>query len=170
MSKRNVVLTGFMGTGKSTVGRLLAARLGYEFVDTDELIAIRSGRSIPDIFSQDGEQAFRRWESHVSQTLAGRKGLVIATGGGLMLDSDNAVALGEGAHVFCLTAEPEEIVARLANTDGDRPLLDGPNPAMQIRKLLAQRADRYGRFPQVDTSGKNSQQIVEEIMQCISVM
>ena len=118
MGKQNVVLTGFMGTGKSTVGRLLAARLDYVFVDTDELIVARDGRSIADIFREDGQAVFRRWESRIAQELAGQSGLVIATGGRLMLDETNAAALAENGRVFCLTAAPETILARLADDGG----------------------------------------------------
>lgn len=164
--RQNIILTGFMGTGKTTVGRLLAARLERTLVDTDEVIVTKSGRSIAELFRQEGEAAFRRWESRVSRDLAGQEGLVIATGGRLMLDPDNAAVLSQNGLVFCLTAEPEEIVARLAD-DERRPLLDVPDPARRIGQLLAQRQAGYGRFPQIDTSGKSPEQVVEEIVQCI---
>ena len=99
----NIILTGFMGTGKTTVGRLLAERLGREFVDTDDLIVARAGRPIADIFNDDGETRFREWEAQVAGELAGRRGLVIATGGRLMLDPDNAAALGATGPVLCLS-------------------------------------------------------------------
>jgi shikimate kinase / 3-dehydroquinate synthase len=167
MNRHNVVLTGFMGTGKSTVGRLLAAWLGYAFVDTDELIVVRNGRSISDIFRESGEAAFRQMEAAIAQELSGQAGLVIATGGRLMLDEANAAALLENGRAFCLTAEPEEIIARL---DGDerRPLLDVPDPAAQIRRLLAARAAAYGRFPQITTSGKAPEQVAEEIFSMVN--
>lgn len=170
MDERSVILTGFMGTGKSTVGRMLAGRLGLEFVDTDALIEARSGRRIAEIFHEEGELAFRRLEAQIARELAGRRGLVIATGGRMMLDPANEAALGQDAHIFCLTAEPEQIIARLATDAGKRPLLDVPDPAGRIRELLAQRAERYGRFNQIKTDGKTSRQIVEEIISCISVM
>ncbi len=162
-----MVLTGFMGTGKSTVGRLLAARSGYGFVDTDELIVARDGRSIADIFREDGPAAFRRWETVISQELAGREGLVIATGGRLMLDEANAAALSQNAHVFCLTARPEVVLDRLADDDGRRPLLDVPDPAQAIERLMEERRAGYGRFPQIYTDNKTAQQVTEEIIQCI---
>lgn len=165
MEKRNVVLTGFMGTGKSTVGRLLAAQLGYTFVDTDELIVARDGRSIADIFREDGQAAFRRWESRIAQELAGQSGLVIATGGRLMLDVGNAAALMANGRVFCLTAAPETIMARLADDGGRRPLLDVPEPARQIERLLNQREAKYGRFPQIPTDDKTPGQVAAEILQ-----
>jgi shikimate kinase len=165
MQKRNVVLTGFMGTGKSTVGRLLAALLGYAFVDTDELIVARDGRSIADIFREDGQTVFRRWEAVVARELAGQSGLVIATGGRLMLDEANAAALGANGRVFCLTAAPETILTRLHNDNGRRPLLDVPNPAQQIERLLKERREKYGRFTQITTDDKAPAQIAAEILQ-----
>jgi shikimate kinase len=165
MEKRNVVLTGFMGTGKSTVGRLLAAELDYRFVDTDELIVARDGRSIAAIFREDGQFAFRRWEAVISQELAGQMGLVIATGGRLMLDEANAAALSQNSSVFCLTAAPETILARLADDAGRRPLLDVPNPAQAIINLLEKRREGYGRFPQINTDDKTPGQIAAEIFQ-----
>jgi shikimate kinase/3-dehydroquinate synthase len=163
MTRPNIVLTGFMGTGKSSVGRLLAARLGYGFVDTDELIVARDGRTIADIFRESGEETFRQWEATIAQELSQAEGLVIATGGRLMVDEVNAAALQQNGRVFCLTAEPEEIIARL---DGDerRPLLNVADPAAQIRRLLAARKEAYGRFPQIATDGKTPEQVAGEIV------
>lgn len=163
----NVVLTGFMGTGKSTVGRLLAERLGFDFVDTDEWIVVRDGRSIAEIFREEGQGAFRDWERRVALELAQRDNLVIATGGRLMLDEVNAAVLGRNGRVFCLTAKPETIIARLEE-DVRRPLLNVPDPAAKIRQLLEKRAEAYGRFPQIDTEGKTAVQVAEEIWQCLS--
>lgn len=146
MEMQNIVLTGFMGTGKSTVGRLLAARLGYQFVDTDELIVARDGRAIAEIFHQSGEETFRRLEAAVAQELSQATGLVIATGGRLMVDEANAAALRRNGRVFCLTAEPQEIISRLGDDDR-RPLLNVPDPAAQIQHLLTDRQAAYGRFP-----------------------
>lgn len=162
MTRPNIVLTGFMGTGKTTVGRLLAQRLSYAFVDTDELIVARTGRSVADIFRHSGQDAFRRWEAWAARELAGSEATVIATGGRLMLDEDNAAALGRNALVFCLTAEPEEILARLAG-DERRPLLEVEDPAARVRELLQARAEAYGRFRQVSTSGKSPEEVAEEI-------
>jgi shikimate kinase len=164
MEKRNVILTGFMGTGKSTVGRLLAAQLGCTFVDTDDLIVARDGRSIAAIFREDGETAFRCWEARITEELAGQSGLVIATGGRLMLDDRNAAALAENGRVFCLTAVPETIVARLLEDGGKRPLLAVPHPAREIERLLEERQGGYGRFRQIDTDNKTPDQIAAEIL------
>lgn len=164
----NIVLTGFMGSGKTTVGRLLAERLAWAFVDTDDLIVQRDGRSIADIFAQDGEAAFRRLETAVALELAEQTNHIIATGGRLMLDPVNAEALARHGRVFCLAASPAEILRRIQD-DGRRPLLDVPNPAARIQQLLAERQAGYGRFPQIGTDGKSAAQIAEEILVCVSI-
>jgi shikimate kinase len=161
----NIVLTGFMGTGKTTVGRLLAERLGFGFVDTDELVVQRDGRTIPTIFAEEGEAYFRGLETAVALELSTQSNLVIATGGRLMLDPVNAAALEKNGRVFCLTASPEEILARVGG--GGRPLLNVPDPAARIRGLLAERAAGYGRYPQINTTGKTADEVVWEIERMI---
>ena len=105
----NIVLTGFMGTGKTTIGRLLADRVGYEFVDTDAIIESRHG-PIADIFATQGEERFRSIERALAAELAERTRLVISTGGGTLLDDPSADALGRTGTVFCLVATPDEIL------------------------------------------------------------
>jgi shikimate kinase len=165
MAMRNVILTGFMGTGKSTVGRLLAARLGYRFVDTDEWIVAQDGRSIPTIFAQSGESAFRRWEVQAAQTLAAERELVIATGGGLLLNPANVAALSATGSIICLTARPETIWQRLEGDGTERPLLNHAHPAQRIHELLVERAAAYGRFTQIATDDRTPEQIVKQILQ-----
>ena len=171
MPARNIVLTGFMGTGKTTVGQILAARLGYEFVDTDVLIEARTGRSIPAIFAEDGEAAFRQLERDIAAELAVQQGLVIATGGRLMLDPANAAELGGTGRIFCLTATPELILTRVLADEKaiERPLLQGPDPATRIRQLLAERAPLYAQFDQVDTTGLTAAEVAEEILRQINL-
>ena len=159
----NIILTGFMGTGKSTVGRLLAGRMGREFVDTDDLIAQRDGRSIADIFNEAGETHFRDLEAQVAAELAERRGLVIATGGRLMLDPANTAVLGATGPVFCLSAEPDVIVSRVASTANGRPLLAGVDPERRIKSLLERRAAAYARFPVVDTGGRTPDDVAVAI-------
>lgn len=160
----NVILTGFMGTGKSTVGRLLAAELGYAVVDTDRIIAQRAGKPISIIFAQDGEDIFRDWESQVTKELAREKRLVIATGGGLMVSERNASLLERSGQVFCLTAQPKDILKRVKKSGEYRPLLDVDDPAGRIEQLLNQRESVYGRYTQIDTSGRSPKRVVKDIL------
>ncbi len=165
MSRNNIILTGFMATGKTTIGKLLAKELGYAFVDTDEVIAKRADMSIPEIFKTKGEAAFRKIESQVAKELSKKEGLVISTGGGLMLDPGNAAALGRKGRVFCLTATPEEILNRVLK-DGsvNRPLLNTPEPVQCIVGMMEQRSRQYGRFPQLTTSGKTPVQVMKKLL------
>ncbi|MBR90325.1 MAG: hypothetical protein CMO66_03515 [Verrucomicrobiales bacterium] len=139
---RNLALVGFMGTGKSTVGRQVARDLHFEFVDTDVLIEGQAGVSIPEIFSQSGEEEFRRMEHDVVVGLAQRENLVIATGGGLVTDSANVEALKAHSLVVCLWANPETIWQRCRGQT-HRPLLNDPEPQARIRELLAAREPHY---------------------------
>ena len=163
MIDQNIILTGFMGTGKTTVGRLLAARLGCAFVDTDEVIVARAGKPIADIFHNEGEARFREMEAAVAEELAGRRGLVIATGGRLLLDPDNAAALGATGPVFCLTAAPEAIMARVAADAVRRPLLDVADAAHRVQALMQQRAAAYARFRSVATDGRAAAAVADDI-------
>lgn len=161
--RHNVVLTGFMGTGKTAVGRHAAEISGREFVDIDAQIVAKHG-DIAGIFEEAGEDAFREMERAVVAEIAPRRNLVIATGGGTLLDPDNVVAM-LGADIFTLTATPEEITERVsADGIGSRPLLGGAeDPAARISELLGERADAYGKFTQIDTTGKSIEQIVREL-------
>lgn len=168
MARPNIILTGFMATGKTTVGRLLAEQLGYDFVDTDTLIVKRSGMTVADIFRQQGEAAFRRMESELARELGDKEGMVISTGGRLMLDPSNAEALSRRGRVFCLVATPEEIHARVAKDNQvERPLLDTPDPLQRIIGLMQQREDDYGRFPQLATSGRSPDDIVKHLLEIL---
>ena len=163
MKKRpNIILTGFMATGKTTVGKLLAGEFGYEFVDTDKLIEKRTGLSVAQIFRQQGEAAFRELETDLAGKLAQRQGQVIATGGRFMLDPRNAAALSAEGRVFCLVATPEEILGRVEqDAHVRRPLLEVPNPIERIVELLQERQVGYSRFPQMVTSGKSPKEVAD---------
>jgi shikimate kinase len=157
----NVVLTGFMGTGKTTVGRLLADVLHYDFVDTDELIEQRHG-AIETIFRERGEDAFRALESDLASELAHRDRLVISTGGRMLLDPANASTLQAHGRVFCLAASAETIAARVLNGPV-RPLLRGPDRLGRIRELLAERAAGYAAFEQVPTDSRSAAEIATDL-------
>jgi shikimate kinase len=164
MDDRNVVLTGFMGTGKTTVGKMLAERLDFEWVDSDALIESRHG-AIPGIFARMGEDTFRAFERSTAYELAQRRRQVISTGGKLLLDFGNAYHLGRSGRIFCLTAEPATIVARLSEEGTDaRPLLGSGDPEQRVRELLAERAAGYSRFDQVATDGKQPADVTTEIL------
>ena len=167
MNLPTIILTGFMGTGKSTIGRSLADLLGHQFVDSDDLISQRTGRSIAALFEEEGEAAFRAYERSIVREFAGKRHLVIATGGGLMVDPLNAVLLGRDNIVFCLNASPEEILSRVENDGTRRPLLQAPEPRDRVTQLLSQRAEAYGHFNQVETTGKQPEQIVVEIEESV---
>ena len=159
MPESNIVLTGFMGTGKTTVGRQVAAWLGWRFVDLDEVIEARAGKPIGRIFAEDGEPAFRMLESQVCREFWAPASLVIATGGGALLDAGNRRALEAGGTIVCLDADPATLTDRLAGVPS-RPLLspagspgqDGAGRRARIADLLAQRAHVYGALDNhVDT-------------------
>jgi shikimate kinase len=161
----NIILCGFMGTGKTTVGELLAERLGWRFVDTDSLIETRlGGRPISQIFAEEGEAFFRRWESRICEELVRSKHEVIATGGGLVLNPANRAALNRAGMVVCLEAPADEIVARLHGAT-DRPLLAGADPLARIRELLATRAEAYSSLPyHIDTAGCSPEQVARQVL------
>jgi shikimate kinase len=159
----NLVLVGFMGTGKSAIGRRVASQLQIEFIDMDDLIESRQGQPISRIFATQGEPAFRALERDLVRELAAPQGRVIATGGGVVLNSENVRDFQAGGLVVCLKATPEIIFKRVSS-NRRRPLLDTPNPLQRIVDLLEQRRPDYDAIPQsVDTSSLSLAQIVTEI-------
>jgi shikimate kinase len=138
----NLALIGFMGAGKTSVGRLAAEQLRFEFLDTDDLIQSRTGRTITEIFKTDGEPAFRAMERQVVSELATCERTVICTGGGLPTNPDNLTSLKTHALVVCLWASPEKIWERVRN-QSHRPLLHTPDPQAKIRELLTVREPFY---------------------------
>lgn len=163
--KSNVILTGFMGTGKTSLGKLLATRLGRPFVDIDKKIETEQQLSIPKIFEQFGEEHFRELEKSAVKELSERRGLVIATGGGTIKDEENLRLLKNSGVLICLTTAPEEIFNRTARR-GERPVLDGGGDERlaTIKKLLAERKKFYDRADyQVDTTEWSPLQIIDDI-------
>ncbi len=139
---RNVALVGFMGVGKSSVGRLVAEQIHFDFVDTDELIQERAGHSVAEIFAREGEAAFRVYERAAVEDLATRSRLVIATGGGLICQPENLASLRAHALIVCLWASAHTIWERVRNQT-HRPLLQTPDPQARIAELLAARGPAY---------------------------
>lgn len=162
--ERNIILTGFMGTGKTTIGRVLAQRLRRPFVDMDAVIEERTGKSIPEIFREHGEEAFRAVEREVCRELAAQRGLVIATGGGALVDPKNREALQRTGEIICLRASVETILARVGTGD-DRPKLDGADRRSRIETLLRERAPAYDAIKlQLDTSELTVDEAVDRIL------
>jgi shikimate kinase len=141
-SIHNLTLIGFMGSGKSCVGRLTAEALRFTFLDTDTVIEARAGMTISDIFTRQGEAAFRQWERKIVQELAHRTKTVIATGGGLPADPANLASLKSHSLVVCLWASPATIHRRVSG-HSHRPLLNEPDPLERIRRLLQEREPCY---------------------------
>lgn len=160
---KNVVITGFMGSGKSSVGREVAQRLGRPFVDMDALIEEREGAPIPEIFARRGEPYFRKLETNLCRELATKRGLVIATGGGTLLSIENRRLMEERGWVICLAADLEELLARIPK-DASRPLLKGDYRA-EVESLLTTRLPTYAEIAvQIDTTGLTTARVAELIM------
>ncbi len=141
MKKKNIVLIGFMGTGKTVTGRALAKKTDMELVDMDSIIEERQGRAIADIFATDGEPAFRAMERELARELSLRENLIISTGGGIVLNPDNLRAFESTGLVVCLTASSATIFDRLKH-DTTRPLLSG-DKKNQIGEILERRQPLY---------------------------
>jgi len=159
-----LILTGFMGTGKTTVGRRAAERLGWVFVDTDELIEATEGRTIAAIFSKEGEAYFRAREREAIRKVAALENVVIATGGGTIVDEENLRVLEAAGPVVCLTARVDVILQR---TRGDsRPLLADADGETAVRSLLAAREAAYRRATYtIDTSEIGIDAVVERVVE-----
>jgi shikimate kinase len=164
--KTSIALIGFMGTGKTAVGKALAEKLGREFIELDPLIERKAGKTIPEIFRDDGEIAFRELEIAVTKEAAGRKKAVIACGGGVVLNKINIDRLREGAVIVYLTASLEAILGRTLSDDEERPLLKVADPTRTIKELLEFRRPFYERAAEItiDTSNMDIESVASEII------
>ena len=159
-----VVLVGFMAAGKSTVGPLLARRLGWEFVDFDQVIEARTGLPISEIFRAQGEGAFRAMEARLTDEFGCARGVVLAPGGGWITNPRLLEALCPDSLVVWLRISPEEAVARALADDVHRPLLAGPDPLGKARLLLSEREPLYYLADAVvDVDGRPAEEIAFEI-------
>ena len=158
-----LILTGFMGVGKSATGRTLAALVGWDFLDLDLEVEAAAGRSIPELFSEHGEDHFRALESEALGRALERRRTVIATGGGILLREANRRLL-EGRRVLYLHASPTEILRRLRGSSTRRPLLDSADPEERVRSLYAEREELYASVGQrVDTEGRTTEEVARDI-------
>lgn len=167
---KNIVLIGFMGTGKSSCGKSLATRLGCAFIDLDKYIESRENMSIPEMFAAKGEAYFREKEREAVRAVVRRKGVVIATGGGTIKDEGNFALLKERGVIICLTADVDTILARTARR-GERPMLDGQEDRRKgVEELLASRQRMYERADfAIDTSTLSPLQVTEEVLSFLRV-
>lgn len=166
----NIVLTGFMGTGKTLVGRLLAEKTGFEFMDTDALIESKTGMNISKIFENFGEEYFRKLETDVIKEVARLDRKVISTGGGVVLKKENMDALRSNGRIINLKARPETIYSRLKDKT-DRPLLKKENVLDEIRRLMDLRKPYYENCDfAIDTDELPASKIVELILKTAEAM
>lgn len=163
---RNIVLIGLMGTGKSTVGKVLAERLGRPLVDTDDIVQRETGRSIPELFAAAGERAFREHEAAAVRWVSALRGQVVAVGGGAVLDPRNVTQLRATGEMVLLTAPADVLRVRLEGGAGGRPLLDGAEDlAERLARLGEERAEAYkaAAATSVDTTGRTPEDVAAEI-------
>jgi len=163
----NLYLVGMMGAGKSAVGRPLAAALGYRFIDADQVLEQATARTIPDVFEAEGEQGFRDLESAVLARIASWHSLVVATGGGVVLRSENWGRLQQGVVVW-LDAPEALLLERLAADPTPRPLINGPDPAERLRVLLDQRRPLYGLADlQIEQDGRPPADVAQQVLKAL---
>ncbi len=160
----NIAVYGFMGVGKTTIGKLLAERIGYDFIDMDIEIEKRTGTTISEIFRKQGEAKFRQLESELVKELAEKNKLVIACGGGALANKENAETMKGSARMVYLTASIPEIIKR-TRRDNDRPLLDVPDPLQTASILLEKREPIYRMYAEIiiDTTELTPVEVVERI-------
>jgi shikimate kinase len=160
----NLALIGFMGTGKTSVGRLVADQLHFDYIDTDEMIQSSTGKTIAEIFSHEGEAVFRKLEGKIVGEISTRSKTVISTGGGLPVNPKNLASLKSHALVICLWASPEKIWGRVKNQT-HRPLLQDADPQKKIRELLADRAPFYKQADVlVNTDIRSVREVVQQVV------
>ncbi|MCX5720067.1 MAG: shikimate kinase [Nitrospirae bacterium] len=164
---KNIVLTGFMGTGKTEVGKELSRLLDMKLIDVDTEIEKSRKLTINDIFKKFGEPRFREIETEMIKNLSEKKNIIISTGGGAVLKQENTDALRKNGVIVCLTASPETILRRTSR-NSDRPLLQVEDPLKKIKELLNFRTPFYEKAGIIiDTEGKTPLQIAEEIIERI---
>jgi len=164
ISGKNIIITGFMGAGKSTVGKKIASMLKRDFYDTDKIIEKEQNRTISNIFREDGEDYFRLLEKLVVTDISRKTDFVIASGGGTLLNKDNLEMLTQTGIVFCLTANIDILISRMGNRK-NRPMVAEKNRAA-ILELYESRINGYNKLPnQIDTSNTSPQEVADTIIE-----
>ncbi len=167
MTRTNVMLVGFMGTGKTTVGKMVAERLHKTFVDMDHLIEDREGKKISDIFAQEGEAHFRALERALIQELAGQENLVVAAGGGIVLNPLNIEDFAKTGIVICLKASHETILRRVLKSS-HRPLLEEGDKRQKIVNLMNARQPLYDAIPlSVNTACLSAREVADDVCRMV---
>ncbi len=165
--RNNIILVGFMGTGKTVVGKMVAAKLGYTYIDTDDIIEQMAQKRIPDIFAEEGEPRFREYEREAIKKLVTLERYVVSTGGGAVIFDENINRMKSAGLVVCLSARPEVIYERIKE-NSYRPLLQVSNPLQKIRELLTTRQQQYEKADiLVDTSDLTIAEVVESLIATI---
>jgi len=169
VSRTNVAVVGFMGAGKSTVGRELAARLGKTFVETDILVERRAGMSVSDVFARHGEAHFRDLESDVVREAAQSHDCVIACGGGVVLREENVAALKASSVMVYLEVAPQSVLSRIGPQSTVRPLLSGPDRERRVAELMEQRRSAYEAAADVTvaTDGLAVEEVVRHVQELL---
>lgn len=168
MNDKNIILVGFMGCGKTTVGKILAARLGKKFIDMDTLIEERTGKAISQIFAENGEPVFRRIERNLVVELAEGSNQVIAAGGGIILNPLNITDFSRSGRVICLMAS-EEVIFRRVSSSSARPLLENGDKMQKIRQLFASRRPLYESIrDRVDTSDMTPEEVAQTVIRMLT--
>lgn len=168
--KENIAITGFMGSGKTTAGKILAGKLGWNFFDLDRIIELSENRSISDIFETDGERYFRDVETKIIlKTVKDNKNCIFACGGGAVLRKENMRSLRKKCHIVYLAVSPEEAAARL-NGSGERPLIRGRDRKKNISDLLKKRLPAYERYAEIiiDSEDLTPEETADKILDIIN--
>jgi len=167
--RENIIITGFMGTGKSIVAEELARKLRMEFIDMDQIIEERQGLTISDIFARYGENYFREQENKLVKELSRKENIVIATGGGTLLSSDNIRILSQKGKIICLYADSQTIYNRVKRKN-NRPLLNVENILDKINHLMKERKKIYDNIKwKIDTTNFTTQEVVDKIINLLKL-
>lgn len=165
---QNIYLIGFMGTGKSSVGKILADELNAEFVDTDSLVEKKTGKKVADIFEEYSEEEFRRLETEVLEEITDREGLIVSTGGGIVVTRGNLDMMKASGTVVTLIADINTIMERVQGDETSRPLLEVEEPFEEIKRLLFERASFYiSAHHIVETSDITPREAADQIISLV---